>query len=42
MVLGPVVDSLKRFRTIGWYSDLDVQVYRDAALYRYESASSLG
>lgn len=42
VVLGPVVDSLKRFRTIGWYSDLDVQVYRDAALYRYESASSLG
>ena len=41
-VLGPVVDSLKRFRTIGWYSDLDVQVYRDEALYRLETTSSLG
>jgi N4-gp56 family major capsid protein len=41
-VVGPVTDTLKRFRSLGWYSDLDVQVYRQAALYRYEAASSLG
>lgn len=41
-VLGPVTDHLKRFRSIGWYSDLDVQVYRNEALFRLEAASTLG
>lgn len=40
-VMSPVVDRLQRFRGIGWYGDLDFQVYRDKALVRLEGATSL-
>lgn len=40
-VLAPVVDSLRRNQGIGWYADLAFARYREAALYRLESASSL-
>lgn len=40
-VIGPVTDSLKRFRPIGWYGVLGFKVYRNEALYRIESASSI-
>jgi hypothetical protein len=40
-VIGPVVDKLNRFRPIGWYGILGFKVYREEALYRIESASSV-
>lgn len=40
-VLSPVVDSLRRNQGIGWYADLAFGRFREAALYRLESASSL-
>lgn len=40
-VIGPVTDSLKRFRPIGWYGVLGFARYREEALYRIESASSI-
>ena len=41
VVVGPVVDRLMRSRPIGWYGVLGFGVYRDEALYRIESASSI-
>jgi N4-gp56 family major capsid protein len=41
VVIGPVVDKLNRFRPIGWYGVLGFKVYRDEALYRIESSSSI-
>ena len=41
VVIGPVVDKLMRFRPIGWYGLLGWAAYRQAALWRIESASSL-
>lgn len=41
VVIGPVVDKLMRFRPIGWYSLQGWKRYRDAALYRIESGSSI-
>lgn len=41
VVIGPVTDKLNRFRPIGWYGVLGFSVYRDEALYRIESASSI-
>lgn len=40
-VIGPVVDKLNRFRPIGWYGVLGFKVYREEALYRIESSSSV-
>ena len=40
-VMSPVTDRLQRFRGIGWYADLDFQVYRDKALVRLEGSSSI-
>lgn len=40
-VLSPVTDKLQRFRGIGWKADLDIQVYREEALMRLESATSV-
>lgn len=40
-VIGPVVDKLNRFRPIGWYGILGFKVYREEALYRIESGSSI-
>ena len=42
VVIGPVVDRLMRFRPIGWYGVLGFKVYRNNALYRIESTSSIG
>ena len=42
VVIGPVVDKLMRFRPIGWYGVLGFSLYREAALYRIESSSSIG
>jgi len=41
IVIGPVVDKLMRFRPVGWYSLQGWSIYRDAALYRIESTSSI-
>jgi N4-gp56 family major capsid protein len=41
-VIGPEIDALRRFRTIGWYYMGGFARLREAALYRIESSSSLG
>ena len=41
VVIGPVTDKLLRFRPIGWYGVLGFSLYRQAALYRIESGSSI-
>jgi len=41
VVIGPVVDKLMRQRPIGWYGVLGHAVYRQEALYRIESSSSI-
>lgn len=41
IVIGPVVDKLMRFRPLGWYSLQGWALYRQAALYRIESGSSI-
>ena len=41
VIIGPVVDTLMRFRPLGWYGVLGWKRYREAALYRIESTSSI-
>ena len=41
VVIGPVTDKLMRFRPIGWYGVLGFEVYRNEALIRIESTSSI-
>lgn len=41
VVVGPVVDKLMRQRPIGWYGVLGHAVYRNEALFRIESSSSI-
>ena len=41
VVIGPVTDKLTRFRPIGWYGVLGWARYREAALFRIESAVSV-
>lgn len=41
MVAGPVVDKLARFRPLGWYGVAGWKRYRDEALIRVESTSSI-
>ena len=41
VVIGPVVDKLMRHRPLGWYGVLGFGIYRDEALYRVESSSSI-
>ncbi len=41
-VIGPEIDALRRFRTIGWYMFGGWNRLREAALYRIESAASNG
>jgi N4-gp56 family major capsid protein len=41
MVVGPVTDKLMRLRPMGWYGVLGHAIYRDEALYRVESSSSI-
>lgn len=42
VVVGPVTDKLMRFRPIGWYGVAGWSIYRQAALYRIETSSTLG
>jgi len=41
VIIGPVVDKLMRFRPVGWYSLQGWSIYRQEALYRIESSSSI-
>lgn len=41
VVIGPVTDKLMRFRPIGWYGVLGFKIYRQEALYRFASGSSI-
>lgn len=41
VVFGPVVDKLARFRPIGWYGVLGWSIYRDQAIVRIETSSTL-
>ena len=41
VVIGPVVDKLMRHRPLGWYGVLGHAIYRDEALYRIETSSSI-
>ena len=41
VVIGNVTDKLMRFRPMGWYGVLGFAVYRDEALYRITSGSSV-
>jgi N4-gp56 family major capsid protein len=40
-VIGPVVDKLMRHRPMGWYGVLGFAIYREEALYRLETGSSI-
>lgn len=40
VVLGPVIDKLQRFRTVGWYGILGWSLYRNESLVVLQSASS--
>ncbi len=42
VVIGPVVDALMRVRPVGWYAYVGWDTYREAALQRLISASSIG
>jgi N4-gp56 family major capsid protein len=41
VILGPVTDKLLRFRPIGWYGVLGWSIYRQDALVRIETSTSL-
>lgn len=41
VVVGPITDKLYRFRPLGWYGVLGFARFREAALYRLESSSSI-
>jgi N4-gp56 family major capsid protein len=41
IVIGNVTDKLMRFRPMGWYGVLGFSIYRDEALYRIETGSSI-
>jgi N4-gp56 family major capsid protein len=41
VVIGPVVDKLMRHRPLGWYGVLGQAIYRQEALYRVETSSSV-
>ncbi len=41
VIIGPVTDRLLRFRPIGWYGVLGFARYREAAMFRIESSSSI-
>ena len=42
VVVGPVTDSLRRFQPVGWYSMCGYGRFREAAIRRIESCSSIG
>lgn len=37
--VGPVIDTLRRFRPLGWYGDFGFQLFRDEAIVRFESGT---
>jgi N4-gp56 family major capsid protein len=41
IVIGPVTDRLERFRPVGWYGDLDFQIFRQEALVRLETGTQM-
>src|SRR5665647_2563646 len=41
VVIGPQVDKLRRFHTVGWYGDLGFKVYEPKAIQRLVSGSSM-
>jgi N4-gp56 family major capsid protein len=42
VVIGPVIDRLNRFKPIGWYGDLDFEVFRNESLViNYSGSASL-
>ncbi len=41
IVIGNVTDKLMRFRPMGWYGVLGFAIYRDEALFRLETGSSI-
>lgn len=41
MVIGPITDSLNRFRPVGWYGTAGWAIYREEALYRVSHGSSV-
>lgn len=42
VILGPVTDKLRRFHPVGWYWLGGYAIYRQAAVRRVESSSSIG
>ncbi|MGY0232752.1 N4-gp56 family major capsid protein [Longispora urticae] len=40
--MGPYTDALMRLRKVGWYAVLGWSIYRQEAIFRMETASSLG
>jgi len=42
VVFGPVTDTLRRFQPVGWYHLVGYGRFREAALVRIETASSIG
>lgn len=42
VVIGPEVDKLRRFRTVGWYGILDFAVFEPKAIQRIFSGADLG
>ena len=41
IILGPVVDKLQRFRTVGWYSIIGWCLYRNESLIVHQASSSV-
>jgi N4-gp56 family major capsid protein len=41
VVIGPEIDALRRFRTIGWYTFAGWNLLREASLFRIETATSI-
>lgn len=41
VVIGPVVDKLQRFRTVGWYGVLGWALYRNESIVQIHSSSSV-
>lgn len=38
--IGPIIDTLSRFRPVGWYGDFAFKIFRDESIVRLEAASS--
>lgn len=42
IVIGPQTDKLRRFKPVGWYHLVGYGIFREASLWRLETASSIG